>query len=355
MKILILGGTGVIGSYLVNILKKKGFDEITVTSRTRFGVFENIKYVKGDAQDLIFLKSILALNKWTAIIDFMNYSTLSFNKRAKQLLEATDQYIFISSSRVYADSKVPLTEKSPRLLDISKDQNYLSTDDYALSKARQEDILFSSKLSNWTIVRPYITFGFNRLQLGALEKEDWLFRSLKGRSIVFTKNISACVTTITYGDDVAKGIISIIGKDKTLGEVFQITSPKSLKWSSILDCYTKVIEEYHSTMPKVKMVELNTFIKIHPQKFQIIYDRIYNRVFDCKKIHQFIDTDKFKDPIEMLNNCMKSFIKKPNFNLISGKLEARRDCLTNEKTPLNDFFTFKQKLGYILYRLKILS
>ena len=112
MEILILGGTGVIGKEVVNILKVKGFNKITVTSRDRSGVFENIKYVKGDAQDLVFLKSILTINKWAAIVDFMSYTTISFSKRAKQLLEATDQYIFISSSRGYADSKVPLTENS---------------------------------------------------------------------------------------------------------------------------------------------------------------------------------------------------------------------------------------------------
>lgn len=50
----------------------------------------------------------------------------------------------MSSSRVYADSQTPITENSPRLLDVYKEEEYLKTDEYALSKARQEDILHRS-------------------------------------------------------------------------------------------------------------------------------------------------------------------------------------------------------------------
>ena len=57
-----------------------------------------------------------------------------------------------------------------------KDEEYLKTDEYALSKARQEDILHRSGKNNWTVIRPYITYSEIRLQLGVLEKELWLYR-----------------------------------------------------------------------------------------------------------------------------------------------------------------------------------
>jgi nucleoside-diphosphate-sugar epimerase len=225
----------------------------------------------------------------------------------------------------------------------------LSTDEYGLSKARQENILFSSKLSNWSIIRPYITFGIDRLQLGVFEKEEWLYRGLNGRSIVFSKDINYRMTTLTYSEDVAKGILSIIGQNDALGEVFQITSPKSLRWSNVLNNYLNVIKEYHLECPRVIMVDLKTFIKAFPGRYQIIYDRLYDRVFDCKKINRFIDTKEFKEPMELLNICMKSFVKKLNFNKISGRREALKDRLTREKTPLQNFSSFKNKLAYIIY------
>ena len=85
----------------------------------------------------------------------------------------------------YANENGRITEKSKRLLDVCTDEEYLKTDEYALTKVRQENILLSSGKKNWTIIRPYITYNVERLQLGVYEKENWLYRALHGRSIVF--------------------------------------------------------------------------------------------------------------------------------------------------------------------------
>lgn len=53
----------------------------------------------------------------------------------------------------------------------------LSIDEYAITKAHQENLLINSKNKNWTIIRPYITYSEQRLQLGTFEKEDWLYRA----------------------------------------------------------------------------------------------------------------------------------------------------------------------------------
>ena len=175
MKILVLGGTGAMGVDLVKILGECG-EEVTVTSRSeRKSAFDNVKYVKGDAHDTVFLHTLLA-EKYDAIVDFMIYNTEEFKVRCDLLLSATDQYLFLSSSRVYADSKTPITEDSPRLLDVTTDSEYLKTDAYALTKARQENLLRESGKTNWTIIRPYITYSNQRLQLGVYEKELCMVR-----------------------------------------------------------------------------------------------------------------------------------------------------------------------------------
>ena len=113
-----------------------------------------ITYIKGNAKDLTFLASTLKSRHWDAIVDFMVWTT-EFPQVLPLMLESTDQYVFISSARVYAQSDEPITEETPRLLDVSEDQEYLSTNEYALAKAREEDMLFRSGRNNFTIVRPY--------------------------------------------------------------------------------------------------------------------------------------------------------------------------------------------------------
>lgn len=50
------------------------------------------------------------------------------------LLDETHQYLFLSSSRVYADSKCPIIEDSQRILDSTSNNKYLKTDEYASQK-----------------------------------------------------------------------------------------------------------------------------------------------------------------------------------------------------------------------------
>ena len=170
MKILVLGGTGAMGKPVVKILGARGHRVDVTTRKARNDEGDNIHYVVGNAHDMAFLENILN-EKYDAILDFMVYKPEEFRDRYIKSLENTSQYVFLSSARVYADSPDALIEESSkRLLDISKDQEFLQTNEYSLAKAREENLLLKSDSRNWTIIRPYITYYDERLQLGVFEK-----------------------------------------------------------------------------------------------------------------------------------------------------------------------------------------
>ncbi len=250
MNILILGGTGAMGVHLAKKLASDG-NAVYITTRKNREDSQKISYITGNSHDITFLESVLKRKEWDAVVDFMAYKTPEFEKKVNVFLNSTKQYVFLSSSRVYAQSKEKLHENSPRLLDVCPDVDYLSSDEYALAKARQENLLKQSGKNNWTIIRPYVTFSEYRLQLSCEEKESWLFRALHGRTIVFSKDLARCRTTFTYGADVAKGIAAIIGKQAAFGNEFHITSPESFLWSDILDCYLDALEKELGTRPKI--------------------------------------------------------------------------------------------------------
>lgn len=351
MKVLLLGGTGAIGNHLTTLLLKKG-DKVVVTSRNQNMSNELVEYRQGNAKDLYFLNSILK-EKWDVIVDFMVYSTTEFKERVDLLLDSTKHYIFLSSARVYNNNREALTEESPRLLDTSDDSNFLATDEYSLSKARQENIICSSGKKNWTIIRPYITYSETRLQLGTLEKEDWLYRALKGRTIVFSKDMSNRLTTMTYALDVASGIISIIKNENSFGEIYHITNEYPCTWNDILNAYLEVLEEKLGYRPKVIYQELDDFFKWNPGKYQILYDRLFDRKFNNKKVNQFINTEEFVKVKEGLRKCLKEFLLKPEFKNINWGREAIKDRYTKERTPLREITSFKQKIKYIVLRYYI--
>lgn len=351
MKVLLLGGTGAMGVHLASLLNENKIDTFVTTRKERKD-YGTVHYLVGNAHNDEFLLPILDKENFDVVVDFMVYNTEEFSNRAEKLLDSCGQYVFLSSSRVYADSKNSIKEDSPRLLDVSDDKEFLETDEYALTKARQENILFKSEKKNWTIIRPYITYSEIRLQLGVLEKELWLNRALSGKTVVFSKDIFEHYTTLTWGEDVSRGIKALLGKQEAFEQTFHITQAKALKWSEIWNIYSKVLTEETGKKPEIKLIDLPAFHEMYSGKYQINYDRLYDRVFDNSKISQFVDTKKFLSPEEGLEKSLREFIKNGgHFDFVSWASEGFADRISGEHYSLLKIQGLKNKLRYGMKRL----
>lgn len=353
MEVLILGGTGAMGVHLVDILENKGCN-ITVTTRRSIPSIDKVRYIQGNAMDDAFFEKVCDIKMWDAIVDFMVYDSIKLKRRIGKFLSSTKQYVFISSARVYADSPDALiNEDSARLLDVCTDEEYLSTDEYALAKAREENVLFEQNAKNWTIIRPSLTYSENRLQLGVYEKENWLYRAIHGRSIVFSKDLLEKFYTLSYGRDVADGIASVIGREEAYGEAVHPVIAKSYQWKDILDLYVDEIERITGKRPEVKLTEKCTNLDIHGLQYQVKYGRYFSRHFDNSKIRKFADTEEWLDMKEGLSMCLRRFMKNPKFNNINWIVEACIDRAVKERTPLSEIPALKDKIVYLCYRYKL--
>ena len=331
LKVLLLGGTGALGAHLRDILAAEGH-MVFVTSRSEHPDEGNIFYLRGNAMEAGFFRKLMA-SRWDVVVDFMVHSPDSFCQSLDALLKSAGQYVFLSSSRVYADSGMtPITEDSPRLLDTVNDQEYLKTNEYALAKARAEDILGSHPKKNWTVIRPYITFSEQRLQLGTLEKENWLARALEGKPIVFSEDVAGRTTTLTYGRDVARGMAAVIGRPEALGQTYHITGEKSVTWRQVLDLYVRVVGEVTGKPCRVVMTDESCQLQT-TGKYQVLYDRRFNRVFDNSKIGRFIDVSTFRDPLEALESCLRTFLANPKFLKLNDDLTALHDAACGIAAP----------------------
>lgn len=357
MRILLLGGTGAMGEHLVSILSNKHHEIFITTRSERKSNNPQLHYIVGNAHDLSFLSRILEPSsvRYDAVVDFMHYSTKEFSERYQYLLNHTGHYLFLSSARVYAESKEPLTEQSPRLLDVCKDEKYLSTDDYALAKARQEDFLIHSGYSNYTIIRPFITFSEQRLQLGVFEKEDWLSRVFKGKSIVFSKDIAEHLTTLTYGFDVSRAIAGLVGNERAKGEIFHIATDKSIKWEEIARLYQRVLEQHFNRKIKLIYADKCFFLDSFTSQWAVKYSRYFDYRFDNSKICSAVPEVTFEDTKEGLEHCLKEFLLSPRFRTIHPYIQARMDRVSCSFLPLSTWHSNKDKLRYLFYRFAPIS
>ena len=196
-----------------------------------------------------------------------------------------------------------------------------------------------------------ITYNSERLQLGAYEKESWLWRALRGRSIVFSSDIAPKLTAMTRGDDVARGIAAVIGKEAALSRTFHITCPKSHTWQEILDCYTRALKE-RGVEARVVMTKKCLKLKMPDARAQVLFSRYFNRSFDNSSISEFIDIESFSDPLSEagLSRSLDEFLRAPAFFEVSAPLEGLADKAAHERAPLSDFSGRGAKALYLAFR-----
>lgn len=297
------------GTHLISFLSKNNDVIVTVTSRKERTSHGNINYIVGNARDKAFMSELLKNTHYDVIVDFMNYNYEEFLEQHRTLLDYTDHYIFLSSSRVYANYEGRITENCPRLLETSTDEAFLSTNRYALRKAREEDMLRASGMTNYTIIRPYITYSNRRLQLGIYEKEEWLYRVLNDKPLIMSEGILEKTTTLSFGRDVSFGIYKI-ALGKPLADAVHITTMENMTWLDILKLYASIIREQTGknitlyTSSEIKSIEM-----IYEGGYNTIYDRQWNRRFDNAKAESVCGHIDYLGMREGLSSCLKEFLR----------------------------------------------
>lgn len=272
------------GTYLVPELLKKGYCVDVISLDSVQSDNPQLRYFRGDAADDEYLCGILQ-NRYDGIIDFMIYGTQRFRERHSLLLENTGHYIYLSSYRVYADS-MPLTESSPRLLDIMEDINYLTTDDYALLKARGEDILKNSRYHNWTIVRPSCVYSKRRYQMCTLEANVFLLRARQRKPVVLPEEAKEVQAAMTWSGDIAKMFSGVLFNERSLEESYTFATAEHNSWGTVASYYKELLDMEAIWVPQNVYLSIvsGSSLPNTGAYWQLKLDRLYNRVIDNRKI-----------------------------------------------------------------------
>ena len=285
-KVLVLGGTGAMGIYLVPELAAMGYEVKVISWDDIVSDNPRVTYVKADGKDSRYLKELLK-EKFAAIVDFMMYPGKEFNERYDLLLRNTDHYIYLSSYRVYDGVETPITENSPRLLDNSKDKDFLATDDYSLYKARGENILRNSKYNNWTIVRPAITYSKRRFQLVTLEAPVCVARAMKGLPVVIPGEALSVQATMSWAGDVARMFSRLLFNPSALRECFTLATAEHRTWGEIAEYYKEIIGLDYIAVDKEDYLEIMGGSV--GARYQLDYDRLFDRIVDNSKVLRATD------------------------------------------------------------------
>lgn len=281
-RILVLGATGAMAVYLIPKLLEMGYEVDGVSLDDVKSDRSGLTYIQADAMDLSFLKEQLK-NGYDAIVDFMIYHSVEmFSEYYKLFLDNTKHYIFFSSYRVYADDS-PLAEISKRLLDVDKPEDFVSEYEYSIYKAQEEDFLNSSPYTNYTIIRPAVTYSKRRFQLTILEANVFVYRMLTGKTVLLPKGAMNKQATMTWAGDVAEMIAAVILNEKAFGQTYNVATGEHMTWENVAKIYEAI------GGLKYVVVDDDVFLDVYAEgahwaKQQLFYDRCYNRIVDNSKI-----------------------------------------------------------------------
>ena len=281
-KVCLLGGTGALGVYLTQELVKMGYKVDVVSMDEITSVVKNLRYIKHDAKDLVFLQELIK-NEYDSIVDFMVYPTIEeFSNYYPLFLENTSHYVYLSTYRVYGDAKDRVTEETPRLFDLELPDSFVKDREYSIYKAQGEDALRASGKNNWTILRPTITFSKRRFQLVTLEAPFIIHRMYEGKPIILPRECLNIQATLSWGGDFGKMVSRLLFNPQAYGEAFTVGTAEYHTWKEMAEMYARI------GGLKYVAVETEDFLDLIDgnvySRQQLLYDRCFNRALDNSKI-----------------------------------------------------------------------
>ncbi|HLC71697.1 MAG TPA: sugar nucleotide-binding protein [Candidatus Nanoarchaeia archaeon] len=233
-KILILGGSGFIGTKIVERLQSTSRYEITSTYHHHLPKIKSSRWIKLDLYDLQQLQEILTTNSPDIIINLVTYSPstshvdaceknpvqCSFINTSPTTIIAAYchknpkvKYIFFSSSQVFSGNKRHQENEIPQ-----------PKNRYGQTKRRAENIIV--KLPNYAIVRPCVVYGiplpfqhgniFNHMYKTIRQGKEFTAYTDMIRSPCYVQDVVKLVEKIISQD--ARGIFHVPSESTSIYE-----------------------------------------------------------------------------------------------------------------------------------------
>ena len=281
MKVLFIGGTGNISAECAALLHERGH-EVAVISRGRHPVPPQYQAITADRNDATALRAALAAHRPDVVLNFLGYEPADVRADHAVLRGATGQYVFISSTTVYARpaSRLPFTEDAPQGNPWW---------DYARKKQACEEWLLERFVADGfpvTIVRPSHTYS-KRWIPNPVSSSSYSFaaRLEQGRP-VFVPDDGENPWTLTHARDFAAGLAGLLGRPEALGEAFQITSTEVLTWNRICG---EIAAALGVESPAIVPVPTEFICQAAPQMIGTLKgDKAHPGIFDNSKIRRVL-------------------------------------------------------------------
>jgi len=281
MRVLFIGGTGMISEAASHMAIAEGFEVYLLNRGLHSGALPGARVLTADVHRLDDARAALGDLEFDAVVDWIAYTPDDVERDVSLFAGRTGHYVFISSASVYEKppSNYLITESTPL------DNPYW---EYARNKIDCERRLMRAYRDEGfpaTIVRPSMTYVHNLpIALGGWGTYTLAERMLAGREIIVHGDGSS-LWVVTHAEDLARGLLGLLGNERAVGEAFHITSDEVLTWDQIY----RAIAEALGVEPNIVHVPSDFIASVAPQmEGTLLGDKTWSVVFDTSKIKSFV-------------------------------------------------------------------
>lgn len=317
MKVLFIGGTGIISSACSKLALDRGIDLYLLNrGQSHRPVPTGAKVLIGDIRDASSAQAALGDHHFDAVVNWIAFTPEQVQADLELFRGRTGQYVFISSASAYQTplAALPITESTPL-----RNPQWL----YSRNKIACEDLLTRAYREEGfpaTIVRPSHTYDHTLLPITG----GWttVARMRQGKK-VFVHGDGSSLWVMTHNTDFAKGFVGLLGNPHAIGDVFHITSDELLTWNQIYALVAKAagVEAQLVHVPSDLIAAFDANIGAG-----LLGDKTHSVIFDNSKIKRlvpdFVCTTPFARGIE---DVLAWYDANPDRQVINPDIDALTD------------------------------
>eukprot|EP00850_Spirogloea_muscicola_P005991 SM000028S10085 [mRNA] locus=s28:372777:376179:+ [translate_table: standard] len=270
---------------ILNCLKGQSLEQacayFCISLKTFLLVLAQVKHLKGDRGDPEAVKSALEGTGFQVVYD-INGREATDLEPVLDALPNLEHYIFCSSAGVYLK-----TDQLPH-----REQDAVDPKSRHKGKLDTEAMLQSRGVA-FTSVRPVYIYG----PLNYNPVEEWFFQRLAAGRPIPVPNSGLQITQLGHVKDLAVAFVKILGNEKAIGQIYNISGPKYVTFDGIAKACAKA-----GGFPAPEIIHYN------PKEF----DFGKKKGFPLRDQHFFASNEKAE----------KELGWKPEFDLVEGLTDS---------------------------------
>jgi nucleoside-diphosphate-sugar epimerase len=279
MKVLFIGGTGIISSACARLAVDHGMQlHLLNRGQSTRPVPVGAHLLQGDIRQPDQVAQLLGDQDFDAVVDWVAFTPEHIQADLNLFRGKTGQFVFISSASAYQTppASLPVTESTP--LDNpfwEYSRNKIACEQRLVRAYRDEKFPV-------TIVRPSHTYDQTLLPMhGGYTMVE---RMRKGKPVIVHGD-GTSLWVLTHNADFARGFIGLLGNSHAIGDAFQITSDEWLTWNQI---YT-LVAQAAGVKPKLVHVPSELIAAYDPAwGASLLGDKSNSMLFDNSKIKRVV-------------------------------------------------------------------